>query len=81
LAGQHRRADAATKEWTKPDLLALDDLFLARRTAVVSAELLQYIAHHRHKLRRAIAITSYRAVPDWGKYLRDATDSGEAAAL
>ena len=48
-------------------------LFLARRIADVSAELLQAIVHQRYKLRRAIVITSNRVVQDWGKYLGDAT--------
>ena len=59
--------------WIEPDLLVLDDLFLARRIADVSAELLQAIVHHRYKLRRAIVITSNRVAQDWGKYLGDAT--------
>jgi DNA replication protein DnaC len=59
--------------WIEPDLLVLDDLFLARRIADVSAELLQAIVHHRYKLRRAVVITSNRVVQDWGKYLGDAT--------
>ena len=59
--------------WIEPDLLVLDDLFLARRIADVSAELLQAIVHQRYKLRRAIVITSNRVVQDWGKYLADAT--------
>ncbi|MBK6741729.1 MAG: ATP-binding protein [Hydrogenophilales bacterium] len=61
------------KGWIEPDLLILDDLFLARRIADVSAELLQAIVHQRYKLRRAIVITSNRVVQDWGKYLGDAT--------
>ena len=61
------------KGWIEPDLLVLDDLFLARRIADVSAELLQAIVHQRYKLRRAIVITSNRVVQDWGKYLADAT--------
>lgn len=61
------------KGWIEPDLLILDDLFLARRIAEVSAELLQAIVHQRYKLRRAIVITSNRVVQDWGKYLGDAT--------
>jgi DNA replication protein DnaC len=59
--------------WIESDLLVLDDLFLARRIADLSAELLQAIVHHRYKLRRAIVITSNRVVQDWGKYLGDAT--------
>ena len=61
------------KGWIEPDLLVLDDLFLARRIADVSAEVLQAIVHQRYKLRRAIVITSNRVVQDWGKYLGDAT--------
>ena len=61
------------KGWIEPDLLILDDLFLARRIADVSAELLQAIVHQRYKLRRPIVITSNRVVQDWGKYLGDAT--------
>lgn len=63
------------KGWVEPDLLVLvlDDLFLARRIADVSAELLLAIVHQRYKLRRSIVITSNRVVQDWGKYLADAT--------
>ena len=61
------------KGWIEPDLLILDDLFLARRMADVSAELLQAIVHQRYKLRRAIVATSNRVVQDWGRYLGDAT--------
>ena len=61
------------KGWIEPDLLVLDDLFLARRIADVSAELLQAIVHQRYKLRRSIVITSNRVVQDWGKYLADVT--------
>ena len=61
------------KGWIEPDLLVLDDLFLARRIADISAELLQAIVHQRYKLRRSIVITSNRVVQDWGKYLGDAT--------
>ena len=64
---------ALLKGWIQPDLLVLDDLFLARRIADVSAELLQAIVHQRYKLRRSIIITSNRVVQDWGKYLGDAT--------
>jgi DNA replication protein DnaC len=61
------------KGWVEPDLLVLDDLFLARRIADMGAELLQAIVHQRYKLRRSIVITSNRVVQDWGKYLADAT--------
>ena len=53
--------------------LVLDDVFLARRIADVSAELLQTIVHQRYKLRRSIVITFNRVVQNWGKYLADAT--------
>ena len=61
------------RSFAEPDLLLLDDLFLARRIADVSAELLQAIVHQRYKLRRAIIVTSNRVVQDWGKYLGDVT--------
>ena len=57
----------------EPDLLVLDDLFLARRIADASAELLQAIVHQRYKRAARIVITSNRVVQDWGKYLGDAT--------
>ena len=59
----------------EPDLLVLDDLFLARRIADVSAEMLQAVVHQRYKLRRSIVVTSNRVVQDWGKYLGDNTMS------
>ena len=61
------------RTYGEPDILVLDDLFLARRIADVSAELLQSIVHQRYKLRRSIVITSNRIVQDWGKYLGDMT--------
>jgi len=61
------------KSWCEPDLLVLDDLFLARRIPEAAAELLQAVVHRRYKLRRSIVITSNRIVNDWGKYLKDAT--------
>lgn len=72
LASSQEQA-ALLKGWVEPDLLVLDDLFLARCIADVSAELLQAIVHQRYKLRRSIVITSNRVVQDWGKYLADAT--------
>jgi DNA replication protein DnaC len=72
LASTQEQAELL-KAWIEPDLLVLDDLFLARRIADISAELLQAIVHQRYKLRRAIVITSNRVVQDWGKYLGDAT--------
>src|SRR5450830_666435 len=64
---------ALLKDWVEPDLLVLDDLFLARRISEHAAEVLQAIVHQRYKLRRAVLITSNRVVQDWGKYLGDAT--------
>ena len=61
------------KEWVEPDLLILDDLFLARRISEHAAEVLQAIVHQRYKMRRSIVATSNRVVQDWGKYLDDAT--------
>jgi len=61
------------KEWVEPDLLVLDDLFLARRISEHAAEVLQAVVHQRYKLRRAIVITSNRVLQDWGKYLGDTT--------
>lgn len=61
------------KEWVEPDLLILDDLFLARRISEHAAEVLQSIVHQRYKLRRSIVVTSNRVVQDWGRYLGDAT--------
>ncbi len=59
----------------EPDLLVLDDMFLARRISDASAELLQTVVHQRYKLRRSIVVTSNRVVQDWGKYLGDNTMS------
>ena len=61
------------KEWVEPDLIILDDLFLARRISEHAAEVLQAIVPQRYKLRRAIVVTSNRVVQDWGRYLGDAT--------
>jgi DNA replication protein DnaC len=61
------------KDWIEPDLMVLDDLFLARRITEHAAEVLQAIVHQRYKLRRAIVVTSNRVVQDWGRYLGDAT--------
>ena len=55
------------KEWVEPDLLVLDDLFLARRMAETATEVLQLIVHQRYKLRRSVVITSNRVVQDWGR--------------
>lgn len=64
---------ALLREWVEPDLLVLDDLFLARRISDHAAEVLQAIVHQRYKLRRSIVVTSNRVVQDWGRYLGDAT--------
>ncbi len=61
------------KGWVVADLLALDDLFLARRISEHAADLLQALVHQRYKLRRSIVITSNRVVQDWGRNLGDAT--------
>ncbi|GAB4405380.1 MAG: IS21-like element helper ATPase IstB [Rhodoferax sp.] len=72
LANTSERA-ALLKDWVEPDLLILDDLFLARRLIDGAAEVLQSIVRQRYKLRRSVLITSNRVVQDWGKYLCDAT--------
>jgi DNA replication protein DnaC len=64
---------ALLRSFVEPDLVVLDDLFLARRISEASAELLQTVVHRRYKLRRSIVVTSNRVVQDWGKYLGDAT--------
>jgi DNA replication protein DnaC len=61
------------RSYVDPDLLVLDDLFLARRISEPAAELLQSLVHQRYKLRRSIVVTSNRIVQDWGKYLGDNT--------
>ena len=50
------------KDWVEPDLLVLDDLFLARRISEHAAEVLQAIVHQRYKARRSIVVTSNRVV-------------------
>ena len=64
---------AQLRSFVEPDLVVLDDLFLARRISEASAELLQTVVHQRYKQRRSIIVTSNRVVQDWGKYLGDAT--------
>jgi DNA replication protein DnaC len=64
---------ALLRAYVEPDLLVLDDLFLARRISDASAELLQSVVHQRYKRRASILLTSNRIVADWGKYLHDAT--------
>jgi DNA replication protein DnaC len=61
------------RAYVEPDLLVLDDLFLARRISEAAGELLQTVVHQRYKHRRSIIVTSNRVVQDWGKYLGDAT--------
>ena len=72
LASDSERTELL-KDWVTPDLIILDDLFLARRISEHAAEVLQAIVHQRYKLRRAIVVTSNRVVQDWGRYLGDAT--------
>ena len=64
---------ALLRAYIEPDLIVLDDLFLARRISEASAELLQTVVHQRYKQHRSIVVTSNRVVQDWGKYLGDAT--------
>lgn len=72
LANQQERGKLL-RDLLQPDLLVLDDLFLARRIADCGAEMLQAVVHQRYKLRRSIVVTSNRVVQDWGKYLGDNT--------
>jgi DNA replication protein DnaC len=72
LASSQEQAEQV-KSWSEPDLLVLDDLFLARRIPEAAAELLQAVVHRRYKLRRSVIVTSNRVVTDRGKYLKDAT--------
>lgn len=61
------------RAYVEPDLLVIDDLFLARRISETAAEVLQTVVHQRYKLRRSIVLTSNRVLQDWGRYLGDAT--------
>lgn len=65
--------DKQLRAMLEPDLLILDDLFLAKRIPDAAAELLQALVHQRYKMRRSIIVTSNRVVQDWGKYLGDNT--------
>ena len=65
LASDSERTELL-KDWVTPDLIILDDLFLARRISEHAAEVLQAIVHQRYKLRRSIVITSNRVIQDWG---------------
>ena len=71
--GSAAEQQALLRSFVEPDLVVLDDLFLARRISEASAELLQTVVHQRYKQRRSIVVTSNRVVQDWGKYLGDAT--------
>jgi DNA replication protein DnaC len=71
--GTNTEQAALLRSFIEPDLVVLDDLFLARRISEASAELLQTVVHQRYKQRRSIVVTSNRVVQDWGKYLGDAT--------
>jgi hypothetical protein len=71
LVDAHRFTGAYNS--VNPDLLIVDDLFLAKRITAEAAEALQAIVHQRYKLRRALVVTSNRVLQDWGKYLGDAT--------
>lgn len=64
---------ALLRIFVEPDLVVLDDMFLARRISEASAESLQTVVHQRYKQRRSLIVTSNRVVQDWGKYLGDAT--------
>ena len=62
---------ALLRSFVEPDLVVLDDLFLARRISEASAELLQTVVHQRYKQRRSLIVTSNRVVQDWhDKYVR-----------
>ena len=71
--GSSAEQAALLRNFVEPDLVVLDDLFLARRISQASAELLQTVVHQRYKQRRSLIVTSNRVVQDWGKYLGDAT--------
>jgi DNA replication protein DnaC len=76
LAALTRPQDAVErKRLTKPvleaDLLVLDDLFLARKLTVDSADELQALLHRRYKRNLSTIVTSNRPIADWGKYLGD----------
>ncbi len=65
--------DRLLKMLLEPELVVLDDLFLAKRIPDAAAELLRTLVHQRYKLRRSIIVTSNRVVQDWGRYLGDNT--------
>ena len=73
--GQKSLAQLAFSSGHAPDLLVLDDLFLARAIPDDAGALLQTLIHQRYKLRRSVIVTSNRVVQDWGTYLGDNTMS------
>jgi DNA replication protein DnaC len=71
--GTRAEQDRQLRGLVEPDLIVLDDMFLAKRISDAGAELLQALVHQRYKLRRSIVVTSNRIVQDWGSYLGDNT--------
>ena len=71
---------ALLRSFVEPELVVLEDLFLARRISEADTALLQTVVHQRYKQRRSLLVTSNRVVQDWGKYLGDATTSLDAGA-
>jgi len=63
LASPPERADIL-RAFLDPDLLVLDDLFLARRISEPAAEVLQAIVDARYKHRASLVITSNRMLED-----------------
>jgi DNA replication protein DnaC len=61
------------KDWVEPDLLVLDDLFLARRISEQPPRCCRPSCTSATSCAAAIVVTSNRVVQDWGKYLGDAT--------
>lgn len=68
-----REREQMLKRLLAPDLLVLDDLFLARRVSEAAAELLQTVVHQRYRRRASVLVTSNRVIKDWGSYLGDMT--------
>jgi hypothetical protein len=60
-SGKHNKV---MQRLLQPDLLALNNLFLAQRIAEDSSALLQALAHKRCKLRRSLVVTLNRVVQD-----------------
>jgi DNA replication protein DnaC len=71
--GQHRRAGRVAQGLGRPDLLVLDDLFLARRISEQPPSCCRPSCTSATSCAAAIVVTSNRVVQDWGKYLGDAT--------